>query len=90
MPVHQVGKIGAIGTVFGGGNAAKVVGNTNVYVGTKDKVTFESITDDPETTEVNESQKNTLGVDIRGNVYGGGNKAEVTGNTNVVIGKKQE
>lgn len=27
-----------------------------------------------------------LGVDIRGNVYGGGNNAEVTGNTNVVIG----
>jgi hypothetical protein len=27
-------------------------------------------------------------VDIRGNVYGGGNNAEVTGNTNVNIGKK--
>ena len=27
-------------------------------------------------------------VDIRGNVFGGGNNAEVTGNTNVVIGKK--
>ena len=31
-----------------------------------------------------------VGVDIRGNVYGGGNNAEVTGNTNVVIGKKNE
>ena len=30
------------------------------------------------------------GADIRGNVYGGGNNAEVTGNTNVVIGKKNE
>ena len=29
-----------------------------------------------------------IGVDIRGNVYGGGNAAEVTGNTNVVIGKE--
>jgi hypothetical protein len=29
-----------------------------------------------------------LGVDIRGNVYGGGNNAEVTGNTNVVIGRE--
>ena len=30
------------------------------------------------------------GADIRGNVYGGGNNADVTGNTNVVIGKKAE
>ena len=29
-----------------------------------------------------------LGVDIRDNVYGGGNNAEVTGNANVNIGKK--
>ena len=29
------------------------------------------------------------GVDIRGNVYGGGNNAVVTGNTNVNIGKKE-
>ena len=28
------------------------------------------------------------GADIRGNVYGGGNQAEVTGDTNVVIGRK--
>ena len=31
-----------------------------------------------------------VGVDIRGNVYGGGNNAEVTGNTNVNIGKRVE
>ena len=31
-----------------------------------------------------------VGADIRGNVYGGGNEAEVTGSANVVIGKKQE
>ena len=30
-----------------------------------------------------------LGADIRGNVYGGGNNAEVTGNTNVNIGKRE-
>jgi hypothetical protein len=30
-----------------------------------------------------------LGADIRGNVYGGGNNAEVTGNTNVQIGQKK-
>ena len=28
-----------------------------------------------------------VGVDIRGNVYGGGNNAEVTGDTHVTIGK---
>jgi len=28
------------------------------------------------------------GVNIIGNVYGGGNKADVTGNTNVVVGKQ--
>lgn len=33
---------------------------------------------------------NVDGADIRGNVYGGGNNAEVTGNTNVQIGKKTE
>jgi hypothetical protein len=29
-----------------------------------------------------------VGADIRGNVYGGGNEAQVTGNTNVVVGKE--
>ena len=29
------------------------------------------------------------GANIVGNVYGGGNEAEVTGNTNVVIGKQE-
>ena len=28
------------------------------------------------------------GVDIRGNVYGGGNQAEVTGDADVIIGKE--
>ena len=30
----------------------------------------------------------SAGVKVRGNVYGGGNEAEVTGSTNVVVGKK--
>lgn len=33
-------------------------------------------------------KKTVIGADIRGNVYGGGNEAEVTGNTNVNIGRK--
>ena len=32
-------------------------------------------------------QKTVKGADIRGNVYGGGNNAGVTGDTNVTIGK---
>ena len=35
-------------------------------------------------------KKDVIGADIRGNVYGGGNNADVTGNTNVVIGKRSE
>jgi hypothetical protein len=82
--------MGAIGDVFGGGNAAEVKGNTKVNIGTLSENTFVSVDDDPDTTETDESKKPVLGADIRGNVYGGGNNAEVTGNTNVVIGKKNE
>ena len=35
-------------------------------------------------------KKTVVGVNIRGNVYGGGNNAAVTGNTNVQIGKRAE
>ena len=79
MPTHSSGKIGAIGTVFGGGNAAKVIGNTNVNIGTLSTITYVSGSD--------HADKTVVGVDIRGNVYGGGNQADVTGNTNVVVGK---
>ncbi|MBR1410667.1 MAG: hypothetical protein IJ580_06175 [Prevotella sp.] len=87
VPTHASGKIGAINNVYGGGNEAKVIGDTNVNIGTEATVTYESATDDPETTDVDESVHTVIGADIRGNVYGGGNKAEVTGNTNVTIGK---
>ena len=90
LPAHTKGKMGAIGDVFGGGNAAEVKGNTIVNIGTLSENTFVSVDDDPATTETDESKKPVLGADIRGNVYGGGNNAEVTGNTNVVIGKKNE
>ena len=35
LPTHETGKIGAIGNVFGGGNAAAVIGNTQVNIGTE-------------------------------------------------------
>ena len=86
LPSHTKGKIGAIGQVFGGGNAAKVIGDTHVNVGTQGTIDFV-------TKASGESAPQTgvqvVGVDIRGNVYGGGNNAEVTGSTNVQIGKEE-
>ena len=81
LPTHTKGKIGAIGTIFGGGNAAKVQGSTTVRVGTDDTISYESGSD--------HTAKTVVGADIRGNVFGGGNAAEVTGNTNVEIGQKK-
>lgn len=86
IPSHAKGKMGAINNVFGGGNAAKVIGNTNVNIGTQSTVDYVS-------KGSNETEAQTgltvLGADIRGNVYGGGNNAEVTGATNVTIGKPE-
>jgi hypothetical protein len=122
LPSHKKTKIGAINKVYGGGNAAEVIGNTNVNIGTLGDV-FVVVNDKNITVdETNVSnyyirsgsgtladpynfdtkatgtavegvtyyeKKAVVGVDIRGNVYGGGNNAEVTGNTNVVIGKQE-
>ena len=121
LPSHEKGKMGAIHTVFGGGNAAKVQGSTTVNIGTAtDDDIYMAV---PVATGTNlatggyytrsgagteaspyvyaEVKSGTaaagstyykkytvLGVDIRDNVYGGGNNAEVTGNANVNIGKK--
>ena len=120
VPPHKAGNIGVIQNVFGGGNAAKVIGNPNVNIGTRmgayeymavvevpenvaglytrtgagttespyvyNKVIGTSVTPSADTTYYKEYI--IKGADIRGNVYGGGNNAEVTGNTNVVIGKE--
>ena len=86
LPAHTKDKIGAIGTVFGGGNAAKVVGSPTVKIGTEATVDFV-------TKAKNETTPRTgvtvVGADITGDVFGGGNQAEVTGNSNVTIGKNQ-
>ena len=114
IPSHKSGKIGAINNVFGGGNAAKVIGAPSVNIGTTE-YEYTTISDSEitvGTTDVSTyytrtntgsyeqatgvAQENTtyykrvavVGADIRGNVYGGGNNAEVTGNTNVTIGKE--
>ena len=119
IPSHAKGKMGAIHTVFGGGNAAKVMGNTTVNIATQAEVyivkevtagealpagcytrsgagTTESpfIYTDAKGTAADGTtyyeKQDVLGADIRGDVYGGGNNAEVTGDAKVKIGKKKE
>ena len=81
LPPHTSGAIGAIGTVYGGGNAAQVTGNTTVHIGTQPTISYVSGND--------HSAKTVIGANITGNVFGGGlgSTAVVTGNTDVVIGK---
>ncbi len=111
IPSHAKGKMGAIHTVFGGGNAAKVMGNTTVNIATQEEVyivkevtagatlpegfytrnndgSYSAATGTAAENTTYYEKKEVLGVDIRDNVYGGGNNAEVTGNANVNIGKK--
>ncbi len=89
LPGRAANAIGGIGTVYGGGNAAPVFGETNVFIGTKEKIKYVSIADNPDTTNVDESEEETRGVDIRGDVFGAGlgETATVTGNANVVVGR---
>ena len=77
--------IGSIGEVFGGGNRGNVSGNATVNIVTEPTVTMISGTDNPETTDVDERVHTVLGAHITGNVYGGGNLADVKGNTAVNI-----
>ena len=81
IPAHVRGKIGAVGKVFGGGNAAPVMGSTTVNVGNLSTIDFES------TTAVEAIP--VKGADIKGNIYGGGDAAEVTDNASVNVGKKK-
>ena len=104
-------QLGVIGEVYGGGNAAKVDGNTTVNIGTEEDVVLQSLLND-ERSNVTEATKTVQGANIKavasfipystvldaagnpksysgtGNVYGGGNQADVTGKTNVVIGRE--
>ena len=87
IPAHVKGKIGAIGKVFGGGNAAQVKGSTTVNIGNLSTIDFESTGAGEDTPRTGVT---VVGADIRGNVYGGGDAAEVTGDASVNIGKKVE
>ena len=97
--------IGSIGTVFGGGNEGEIIGNTSVNIGTEKSVRMESVRDgdDKPASITLESKTEGEGVNARttywlpvkganitGNVYGGGNAANVTGSTSVIIGAQKE
>ena len=84
-PPHVKDKMGVIQNVFGGGNAAKVVGNPYVNIGTESTVDYVTKFSGEENPRTGLTVK---GADIRGNVHGGGNMAEVKGNTHVTIGKQ--
>jgi hypothetical protein len=87
LPPHAANAMGAINNVYGGGNAAKVIGNTYVNIGTEATIDFVTKKDGETTPATGVAVQ---GADIRGNIYGGGNNAEVTGDTHVQIGKKVE
>ena len=97
IPSHVKGAIGAINNVFGGGNEAEVKGTPHVNIGTlmgePTTLVSKKIEDSeghaPSDAEWTPSYAimTVEGADIRGNVYGGGNNAPVTGNTDVQIGK---
>jgi len=91
--------LGKIGQVFGGGNLAKVIGNTTVDIGTDGEYV------NPETSTVDEGQKKGVKIEsgddylkpevderqsITAGIYGGGNDADVEGNTTVNIGTAQQ
>ena len=86
LPLHKAGEIGAIGTVYGGGNAAAVIGSTtvNMTYGIVENTLFGggNAADVEGDTEVT-----ILDGTIGGNVYGGGNRGDVTGKTKVQIGQ---
>ena len=113
---------GVIDTVYGGGNAADVIGNPAIRIGdkmgstvtlksmqslhdnlpaggeTKNGITIEkpasgsikyTAADNDSNTITVEVSQTVKGATISGNVYGGGNQADVTGNTNIQVGPAQ-
>ena len=92
---HRLGEIGGTytnanneevdGGVFGGGDGAAVYGNTTVNIGTATTVQMTSVKDEYGELLSTQPTRNVEGAYINCNVYGGGNLADVTGNTQVNI-----
>ena len=85
--------IGKIGQVFGGGNEAVVKGNTTIYIGTALSYNKYGTTKVPEDMGVNIEDGNDYldaesdtPITLTAGIYGGGNAADVEGNTTLNIG----
>ena len=85
-------EIGKIAQVFGGGNEAKVKGNTRVDIGTATaseaigvKITKGTYTDSSNGTYISPTDNEYIDMPSAG-IYGGGNAADVEGNTELNIG----
>ena len=76
-------EIGTIGNVFGGGDQGNIVGNAEVNIGTEPTVSINTY--DENNNISNTTTPDVLGAHITGDVYGGCNDADVTGNTFVNI-----
>ena len=116
---------GVIGTIFGGGKKANVIGDTYIFIADSSSVSMQSLKDlkakinNPSSgsnstitfgvtgSGSNESITYTVsgasepsltepiiqtvkGATINGNIYGGGNEADITGSSNIKIGQKSE
>ena len=103
---NQILPVGSIDTIFGGGYMAQVVGDTYIEIGTGQWLDGDSIITVNDAGDTLTYKQNTPGgtwnwykgntvqanptparsyAHITGSVYGGGNQAEVTGNTHVNI-----
>ena len=71
-----------------GTNLGTTEGYTDIYTFNETTKQYDAATGTPNAGTTYYKKLSVVGVDIRGNVYGGGNAADVTGDTNVVIGKK--
>ena len=79
-------KVSVMGDIFGGGNAAPVVGSTNVIVGHNSNVgrnVFGGGNAAPVSVDTEVEIKDKAR--ISGNIYGGGNQGEIGGNTKVIV-----
>ena len=81
-------EIGTVGYVYGGGNEGDVIGSSIVNIGTEKDIAFTNPTGahSPAHLTPNASDKyDVLGAHIYGDVFGGGNNGNVTGNATVNI-----
>ena len=90
-PAHAANEIGAIGNIYGGGNLANVIGNTSINIGTATTIDMETEPTHLSGYTYNQETKlyegvSVSGAKITGNIYGGGNDADIEGNTLINIG----